>query len=52
MNVALDGFLTRLGWSPEQFGHHLNEFARCMRLPDVIHPKTPGGGSRPDRQVS
>lgn len=41
MNVALDSYLTRLGWSAEQFASHLNGFARCMRLPDEIHPKTP-----------
>lgn len=41
MNVALDSYLTRLGWSAEQFASHLNGFARCMRLPDEIHPKMP-----------
>ncbi|MGH3855320.1 MAG: tetratricopeptide repeat protein [Pseudonocardiaceae bacterium] len=40
-NAALESYLTRLGWSPEQLASHLNELARRMRLPEEIHPKTP-----------
>ncbi len=41
-NAVLVGCLARLGWSPEQFAYHLNQFARSMRLTvPGIHPKTP-----------
>ncbi|MGH3793334.1 MAG: hypothetical protein ACRDSP_00440 [Pseudonocardiaceae bacterium] len=41
-NAVLVGYLTRLGWTPEQFAYHLNRMARSLR-PAVpqIHPKTP-----------
>jgi len=33
--------LARLGWRPEQFGRHLNEFAGRQGRPERIHLKTP-----------
>ncbi|MGH7511231.1 MAG: hypothetical protein ACREMZ_17520 [Gemmatimonadales bacterium] len=41
-NVTLIGYLTRLGWSPEQLAYHLNRLARSLRLSvPEMHPKTP-----------
>ncbi|MGH4015674.1 MAG: hypothetical protein ACRDSL_17475 [Pseudonocardiaceae bacterium] len=41
-NVALIGYLSRLGWTPEQFTRQLNGLARSLRLPvPEMHPKTP-----------
>lgn len=41
-NNTLIGYLTRLGWTPEQFAYHLNGLARALRLPvPEMHPKTP-----------
>jgi hypothetical protein len=40
-NEALAGYLARVGWSAENLGHHLNQLAVSLRLPDRLHVKTP-----------
>jgi hypothetical protein len=40
-NAVLNGCLTRLGWSAEQFASHLNELARFLRLLDEVLEDAP-----------
>lgn len=41
-NAALIGYLTRLGWTPQQLAYQLNKLAKALRPPvPEVHAKTP-----------